>query len=137
MIAVHAAALFIAALAGAARAAQPCGGDLRGTLHLIESARYAIAYTTAPDPIPVGRHFVIEFKICARDGAEPVQSVRVDANMPEHRHGMNYKPGITKIGPETYRAEGLLLHMSGRWEITFDVVAGNVAERVTDTMRLD
>ena len=137
MIAVHAVALFSAALSAAACVAQPCGGDLAGTRHLIENARYAVAYTTAPDPIPVGRHFVVEFAVCARDGAKPPQSVRVDANMPEHKHGMNYRPGVTKVGPETYRAEGLLFHMPGRWELTFDVVAGNTTERMTDTMRLD
>jgi YtkA-like protein len=137
MIAAHAAALLAAALAAVACAAQPCGGDLVGTRHLVENARYAIAYTTAPDPIPVGQHFVVEFAVCTRGGARPPQSVRVDASMPEHKHGMNYRPGVTTIRPGAYRAEGLLFHMPGRWEITFDVVAGNTTERLTDILRLD
>jgi hypothetical protein len=137
MIAAHAVALFSAALSAAACAAQPCGGDLGGTRHLIENARYAVAYTTAPDPIHVGQHFVVEFAVCARDGAKPADSVRVDANMPEHKHGMNYRPGVTTVRPGTYRAEGLLFHMPGRWELTFDVVAGNTTERMSETIRLE
>jgi YtkA-like len=137
MIAAHAAALFAAALAAVACAAQTCGGNLVGTRHVVENARYAIAYTTAPDPIAVGQHFVVEFAVCARDGARPLQSVRVDANMPEHKHGMNYRPGVTTVRPGIYRAEGLLFHMPGRWELTFDVAAGNTTERMTDTLRLD
>ena len=45
-----------------------------------------------PDPIAVGQHFVVDFAVCPRGGAAAPQAVRVDANMPEHRHGMNYRP---------------------------------------------
>lgn len=136
MIVAHAAGL-LTAFAAAACAAQTCGGELTGTRHLVENARYAIAYTTAPDPIPVGRHFVVDFAVCARDGAKPPATVRVDANMPEHKHGMNYRPGVTMVRPGIYRAEGLLFHMPGRWELTFDVVAGNTTERMSETIRLE
>jgi len=135
MIAAQAAGLFTATLAAAACAAQTCGGDLAGTRHVVENPRYAVAYTTTPDPIPVGQHFVVEFAVCTRDGAKPPQSVRVDASMPEHKHGMNYRPGITTIRPGTYRAEGLLFHMPGRWELTFDIVAGTTTTRLSEARR--
>ena len=137
MMVARAAGLFTATLVATACVAQTCGGDLAGTRHLVESARYAIAYTTAPDPIPVGQHFIVEFAVCARDGAQPPQGVRVDASMPEHKHGMNYRPGVTMVRPGTYRAEGLLFHMPGRWDLTFDLVAGTTTERVTETIRLE
>ena len=137
MSAAHAAALLAAISAFAASAAQACGGDLAGARHVVENAHYTVAYATTPDPIPVGQHFVVDFSVCTRAGAKLPQAVRVDAAMPEHKHGMNYRPGVTAVRPGTYRAEGLLFHMPGRWDLTFDLVAGNTTERVTQTIRLE
>ena len=141
MTGAHAAGLVAAmsafALAVALPAAQACGGDLAGTRHIVENAHYTVAYATTPDPIPVGQHFVVDFSVCTHGGAKLPQAVRVDASMPEHKHGMNYRPGVTTVRPGTYRAEGLLFHMPGRWDLTFDLVAGNTTERVTQTIRLE
>lgn len=114
--------LVVAALLGWAGAtvAQPsgCGEDLVGATR-VESARHVIAFATAPAPIPVGRHFVVDIAVCPKGAVSPPAQVAVDATMPEHRHGMNYKPSVTAIGPGRFRAEGLLFHMPGRWEIVF------------------
>jgi hypothetical protein len=45
----------------------------------------------------------------------------VDAQMPEHRHGMNYRPTVSATGNGRYVAEGLLFHMPSRWQLRFDV----------------
>ena len=41
---------------------------------------------------------------------------------------MNYRPVVTArpVGA-SYRADGLMFHMPGRWDLTFDVVAGAAA----------
>jgi hypothetical protein len=93
----------------------------------IESARYIVAWR-APD-IAVGRHFAVDFVVCPKAGAAAPQGVRVDAQMPEHRHGMNYKASVRAEGGGRYRAEGLMFHMPGRWELMFEV-------RGTETDRL-
>ena len=36
-----------------------------------------------------------------------------------------------------FRAEGLLFHMPGRWDVTFDVDAGGRTERLTSTLQLE
>jgi hypothetical protein len=41
--------------------------------------------------------------------------------MPEHRHGMNYRSSLQPLGGGVWRAEGLLWHMAGRWELRLDV----------------
>ena len=41
--------------------------------------------------------------------------------MPEHRHGMNYKPEVKRLAPGRWRAEGLMFHMPGKWEFVFTV----------------
>lgn len=67
--------------------------------------------------ITVGKPFALDITVCS--AAAELQ--RVDATMPDHRHGMNYRPSLTPQGPGRWRAEGLLWHMSGRWELRLDV----------------
>jgi hypothetical protein len=49
--------------------------------------------------------------------------MRVDATMPEHGHGMNYRASLAPLGNGHWRAEGLLFHMPGRWALLLDVQA--------------
>lgn len=121
-----------AALFGVAAQALACdlpGGEARR----IESTHYALAYRTQPAQVAVGEHFAVEIRVCAKGGAALPGAVGVDAWMPEHRHGMNYKPGLTALGDGRFRAQGLMLHMPGRWEFVFDVSG----ERLADSVRLE
>lgn len=113
---------------GAAAAAAACTPDFKGAL-TVESARYTLAWRTQPAAIPVGRHFAIDFVVCPKTGVPMPQSLRIDAQMPEHRHGMNYKAGVTAEGGGRYRAEGLMFHMPGRWELSFEL-GGEPIERL-------
>jgi hypothetical protein len=92
----------------------------------------------AGEPITVGRHFALEVQVCPSTAV----LTRLDAVMPEHRHGMNYRPSVKALGEGRWRVEGLLFHMPGRWELRIDVqVPGQVgqagqAERLLDTIIL-
>ena len=59
------------------------------------------------------------------------EQVRIDARMPEHGHGMNYRPSLQARGPGRWRAEGLMLHMAGRWELSFELRRGDQVDRLT------
>ena len=83
-------------------------------------------------PITVGRHFAIEVQLCPADAT----LARVDATMPEHKHGMNYRPSVKATGAGRWRAEGLMFHMPGRWELRLDVQAGGRTETLVDTITL-
>jgi len=76
----------------------------------------AVSYRSTPPKVPVGQPFSLDIAVCPAP-----QGLRVDAQMPAHRHGMNYRPSIATTGPGRYRAEGLLFHMPGDWEFVFDV----------------
>ena len=122
-------------------AAGVCGETL-GETRRIEGTNYTVAYRTAPDPIGVGAHFALDFAVCPRAAAASAapRTVRVDATMPEHRHGMNYRPVVTTQpagGFALYRAEGLMFHMPGRWDLTFDVDADGRTERLTGVLLLE
>lgn len=108
-----------------------CPLDLgRGAGWVVYSDHYLLAFRPDPLRIEAGEPFALVLNVCTKSG-EPAELLAVDANMPEHRHGMNYRPGIVAKGDGRFRAEGMLFHMPGRWEITFDVRAGEESERLT------
>ena len=125
---------------GVLPAAWACNPELEGTkganAKKVESKNYAMIFHTHPEKIVIGQHFVVELALCAKDGAAAPESVRVDAHMPEHRHGMNYKTTVTSSGAGKYRAEGLMFHMPGRWEYIFEVRAAGATERLTTNVVL-
>jgi hypothetical protein len=114
-----------------------CGATLPGATRTIDGAQYTVVFKTVPDPIKVGAHFALDFAVCPRAAAPAPTAVRVDANMPLHRHGMNYRPVVTAKSNAVFRAEGLLFHMPGRWDLTFDVDAAGRTERLTSTLELE
>ncbi len=109
-----------------------CVPALEGTR--LESARHVLVFKAAP--ISVSEHFSLEIAACAKSGAAP-ESLKIDAHMPEHRHGMNYAPSVTRVGPGRWRAEGLLLHMPGRWRLLFDLERDGRAERLAADLVLE
>lgn len=50
--------------------------------------------------------------------------------MPAHGHGMNYKATVKRVGEGAFRADGLMFHMPGRWQLIIDVRAGSTTERL-------
>lgn len=99
----------------------------------MEAPGVVVVFRTLPPAIEIGRHFVVEALVCG-DGAS---LTRVDATMPEHRHGMNYRPTLSAKGGGRYVAEGLLFHMPGRWELTFDVESGGRRARVATDVTIE
>ena len=65
----------------------------------------------------------------------PIEHLRVDADMPEHGHGMTVAPSLRKEGDE-FVAGPLLFHMKGRWEIFVDLTRGALTERAQHTVIL-
>jgi hypothetical protein len=112
--------LLAAALAGLVPAARACGEALGVGTQALGGDGWQIAWRAAPTPIPVGRHFALDIALCAPAGQALPAALRVDATMPEHRHGMNYRPGVSARGVGLFRAEGLMFHMPGRWELVFE-----------------
>lgn len=104
---------------------------------IVDSARYRIAWSTRPDPIAVAEPFALVLSVCARPGAEAVEGIAVDAVMPEHRHGMNYRPSVIDGPGERFLAEGMLFHMPGKWRLIFDVRAGGITERLTHDLTVE
>ena len=103
-------------------------------LQTLRSGNVVVMFRTVPEPIPLGEHFSVEAVVCATPA---VRALRVDAQMPEHRHGMNYRARVSTTGERRYVAEGLLFHMPGRWQLVFDVERETGTERLTTDLVID
>jgi len=103
----------------------------------VESETTVVVFRTVPATIEVGRLFSLEAIVCAKPPGPAARTVRIDAQMPEHRHGMNYRPRVSQTGESRYLAEGLLFHMPGRWELVFDVDRGTGSERLSTDLVLE
>ncbi len=109
-----------------------CTPAIKGTT--LESARYVLAFQQRP--VEVGKHFSVEIAACAKPGNPEPESLKVDAHMPEHRHGMNYAPSVTALGPGRWLAEGLMFHMPGNWEFVFELRSKGKTDRLTSRFSL-
>lgn len=122
----------VAPAAGACE--EPSGFHARGR---IESGDVVVLFRTRPATIEVGEHFVVDAIVCAGAPGRAVKGLRVDAMMPEHRHGMNYRARVTRDGAGRYTAEGLLLHMAGRWQLLFDVERDGATDRLVADLQVE
>lgn len=115
-----------AAAGAAAQGTAGCGATLDAKARaLAEAPGWQVAFVPKPAPIVVGRHFSVELAVCPRDPAARVTAVRVDADMPAHRHGMNYAAKVTALGGDRHRADGLMFHMPGRWRFIFELTGAD------------
>lgn len=64
-------------------------------------------------------------------------SLRLGGWMPEHRHGMVSEPRASLVGSGRFHVQGLLLHMTGIWELQADVGDAGVLSRVTLDLRVE
>jgi len=120
-------------LAAAPALADPCTTDKLGAMpERLAAEGTAVAYRTEPAKIAVGKPFSIEVVACVDSEKRRAPSrIRVNAGMPMHGHGMNYTPSEQKLGPGHSIFDGLVFHMPGKWQITFDVYEGDTRKRLT------
>jgi hypothetical protein len=130
-----AAVRWLVALAAAAPALAGAQCEAPGTK--VESDRVVVVYRTVPPKVAVGQHFAVEARVCGKGAGPAPTALRVDADMPAHQHGMNYRAKVRARGDGSYLAEGLLFHMPGHWRLLFDVDRGGRTERLAADLDLE
>jgi hypothetical protein len=94
----------------AAAPAFACQPALTGAgVHTAQGKDFAVAWRPQPVTLQVSEFFTVEVATCANAGAAPPAQLRVDAVMPEHKHGMNYRPTVEALGSGRFLAEGFML----------------------------
>jgi len=124
-------ALVLLALCTQAAAACP---DVNEGYARLASPEAEIAFRWEPADIKVGKFLQIEVVACRTPDGGPVTRVAVDARMPAHGHGMNYRPKATEVGPGRFRFTGLMMHMAGAWQLTFDIFQGDKRTRLSQDL---
>jgi hypothetical protein len=124
----------LAAAAGAAQASHE-GAEMR--VAPSASGRYTLRWRPLAPEVPNNEPFELEFFL-EKDGAPaPGAEVVVRGWMPDHGHGMVRRPEVLDRGDGSYLVRGMLLHMSGLWELFFDVYEpGARKDRVRFEIRL-
>ena len=97
----------------------------------------ALVFKTHPARIRVGELFSLDATLCPKAGAGTVTAFKVDASMPDHRHGMNYQPSMVRQRDNAYTASGLMFHMPGRWQFAFEIDSGDGHERILSDYLVD
>ena len=111
-------------LAPASAKAQSCeDATLDGDAFFLESPPHRVLVVPDPAPLRVNQSFTLLLTVCEGPG----DINRVDAGMPMHGHGMNYRPTMTRLDDNRVRVEGMLFHMPGSWEITTEIRDGDTA----------
>ena len=96
----------------------------------LDSERISLSYWTIPAKVAVGQPFVLEIAACPKTGVPVSERVKLDAHMPEHRHGMNYRIKAIPMSTGRFHSEGWLFHMPGRWEFRFDIGGEHLSHSV-------
>jgi hypothetical protein len=102
----------------------------------LASPEAEIAYRWEPAELKVGQFFAAEVVACRLPDSAALREIAVDATMPAHGHGMNYRPAAARTAPDRFRFTGLMLHMPGMWRVTFDLFHGDESTRLTHEVRL-
>lgn len=105
------------------------------------AGHWLVRWTSSLDPIVEGETFSVDAWVFDVTAAEPVLAkdvaLDVDAGMPQHGHGMAALARVTRRADGGWHAEGLLFHMVGAWELTFDVTRGALTERAQARVELE
>ena len=90
-----------------------------------------VYYRTEPATPVLTQHFSMLFRICRGGEAASVDWFKIDARMPAHNHGMNYRPRVSETPEGLYRVSGMFFHMPGLWRIAVDFRHGERKQRLS------
>jgi hypothetical protein len=98
---------------------------------VIEQGGVSASWAAEP-ALAVSEPFALRVALCPARA----ELVRVDATMPEHRHGMNYRARLVPAGAGRWRVDGLVWHMPGRWELLLVVRLDGQEQRLVQSVVL-
>lgn len=112
----------------------PCSDDASRDGNLLRIDGEPAAHLAfVPETVRVGEPFAIRIFLC-----NPMLELEeVDAGMPAHGHGMNYRPAVSSGADGVVTADGFLFHMPGTWEISLVLRHGATGLRLMRELALD
>jgi hypothetical protein len=119
----------------APEAPKPLGGPT-------QRGAYVVALELVPNPPPLSELFEVKVTLTDPQTGAPISDaiVAVDAQMPQHGHGMSTDPiddpgscdaaGVCTHPGGVYRTTGMKFHMPGKWSVSIDVSGPRGADRL-------
>lgn len=89
---------------------------------------YVVCWRAVGGTIPRNADFTLEAWVLRDGQPRPDLFLDVNAWMPDHGHGMLRKPRAERQPDGSFRVEGMLLHMRGRWLLLFEMLENTIAE---------
>jgi hypothetical protein len=105
--------------------------DLTGTV-MSTGGLFKASVKSDLNPVPVNQIHSWTLHVEAADG-RPVDGadISVDGGMPAHNHGLPTAPQVTRaLGNGDYLVEGMMFHMAGHWQVSFNIDAGGRSDEV-------
>ncbi len=103
---------------------------------MTEGGSYAVSFAVLEQGFPLSEEFDLAFTVANADKSPAADvELSVTAWMPNHGHGMNQEPIVTANGDGTFLVAGMLLHMSGAWDVYADVQFEGTTESATLSIR--
>ena len=100
-----------------------------------EGREAVVLFQPRPAPMKAGELFALDVMVCSKHGE--ARALAVDATMPEHKHGMNYKPVVKRGAAGAFAVTGFMFHMPGRWQLVFEVDTSAGRERVLHDVTIE
>ena len=104
-----------------------------GAQVLSNSGRYHVSYLLKQlQQVPLNENFQLIVRVVdpqSRSFLMPVAEIVVDARMPAHGHGMKQNTSVRTLPDGSYEVDGMLLHMTGHWELYVDLTEGARTDR--------
>ena len=94
-----------------------------------QKEEFIIVQETTEFPLNEEFSFVFSILDSERNPSAP-DEVLVDAEMPEHGHGMGQTATVSN-SQNQYTAEGMLFAMEGEWDINIFITQGNSVDQAT------
>jgi hypothetical protein len=104
--------------------------DLTGGETIELEPGVTLHYRIVPSPLRVAQHFSMQFRTCRGEQSLKLDGFKVDAYMPKHGHGMNYRADIEVQRDGLVEATGMLFHMPGQWQIKVNLSYDGLAQQV-------
>ena len=102
------------------------------------NGRWLVSWKFDAASPPLRDPFGIDVRVrSAKDGTPFAGTLRPDAAMPQHGHGMNVAPTVKRTGDGAFRVDGMLFHMPGYWELYFDLGSVDSLERAQGSVTLE
>lgn len=95
-----------------------------------------VYYRLEPEVLSLSEHFSMRLRVCRGQDAAQIEKFKIDARMPAHNHGMNYRPAVSELGDGLLQVSGMLFHMPGLWRIVVDFVSAERRHRFSIEYRM-